>query len=411
MRRDRSYEESRPARVAFWAGTFERAGTQRFLVELLRRLDRDRFEPLVLSTLRVGVLLDELERLGVPVYEFGTGTNLLSPKTLRGLGGAAGLLRRERVDILNSMLGITTLFGPFVGRAAGVPVVVNHQRALGYWLRGRVRPAVYGYVSRRLVDAVLVNSEACARELVDRFGVTRGKIVLVGAGVDVRAFEGAERDPDLGRDLALGGAPVVGIVGKLSDVKGHELFLGAARLVADERPEVRFLVVGDGPRRRALETMTRDLGLAESVSFLGAREDVASLLKLMDVFALSSRSEACPNSLLEAMAAGVPIVATRVGGIPDAVEDGRSGLLTEPGDARGMADAVLGLLRDPAAAEAMGLRGRELARKRHDIEHVVRAVEDTFARLLERSARSTRRAGRRASALRASGVEGPGGKP
>jgi len=409
MRRERAYDAGRPARVAFWAGTFERAGTQRFLVELLRRIDRARFEPVVLSTYRVGVLLEEIDALGVQVREFGTGTSVVSPRTLRGLGGAVAFLRRERIDILNSMLGITTLFGPFVGRAAGVPVVVNHQRALGYWLRGRARPAIYGYVSRRLVDAVLVNSGACVRELTTRFGVDPGRVVLLGGGVDARAFD-VTPDPALRGDLGLEGAPVVGIVAKLSPVKGHGLFLRAARLVADARPEVRFLVVGDGSRRRELETMADELGLAASVRFVGAREDVPSLLKVMDVFALSSRSEACPNSLLEAMAAGLPVVATRVGGVPDVVEEGASGLLVDPADPAGMAGAVLGLLGDEERAATMGRRGRALVRERHDIDAVVRRVEETYARLLASAARPRRSEAGAGDALSASGAGGRGGE-
>ncbi len=374
-----------PAKVAFWAGSFERAWTQQFLVELLARLDRRRFEPIVLSVLKTGELLPVIEELGVPVHEFRTGASLFAPATIRGLAGAASFLRREGVQILSCLLGIMTIFGPFVGRAAGVPVVVNNQRNLGYWLKGRTKKAVYGFANRAIVDAVLVNSEAAALELIDEFGVPGDKIIDVGVGIDLDRLSKADPNVAVARELELDGRPVIGIVAKLSPVKGHEHFLGAAREVARARDDARFLVIGDGPRRAELAGMAGALGIDDRVHFLGARSDVPSLLKLMDVFALSSVSEGSPNAAIEAMAAGLPVVGPRVGGLPRIVDDGRSGLLVEPGDARELGRAMLDLIEDPGRARAMGRRGRAIAEERYDVATVVGRVEDTFSKLLSRS--------------------------
>lgn len=374
-----------PARLVMWAGSFEAAGTQRFLLEFLRRVDRSKLEPVLFSTAVRGELLPEIRSLGVAVHEFGTGRHVWSPRTVTDLTRAAAFLRREQTDILDCMLGITTLVGPFVGRAAGVPVVVNNQRNLSYWLSGGVKERVYGFVSRRLVDAVLVNSEAAIRELVERFAVPESKIMHVGVGTDLsRAAEAAPNEA-LVSELGLGGRRVVGIVGKLSQVKGHRLFLKAAALISQTRADVAFLVVGDGPDREALEAESEALGLSSRVRFAGARGDVPSLLKTMDVLVVSSFSEGSPNVVLEGMGAGVPLVATRVGGIPEIVEDGRSGLLVEPGDARALSEAVLALLNEPERARSMGRRGRELAVERFDIDAVVRRTEDVLLGLLERA--------------------------
>jgi len=382
VRLDRMGRLGRPAKVVFWAGSFEQAGTQRFLVELLARLDRGAFRPIVFSALRRGELLPTIESLDVPVLEFGTGSSLASPATARGLAAAAAFLRREHVAILNCMLGIITLFGPFVGRAAAVPVVINHQRNAAYWIRGRARAATYGFVNRRLVDAVAVNSGAAGDELVSRFGVPRAKVVDVGAGVDVGRFAGAGRDERLARSLGLSGGPVVGIVAKLSEVKGHEWFLEAAARVARERGDAQFLIVGDGPRRAELEATAARLGLSDRVVFAGARNDVSALLKLMSVFALSSVSEGSPNAVMEAMAAGLPVVATDVGGIR-AVAGGSGAVLVAPRDADALARGVLGMLSDVDAAAAAGRAGQRVVRERHDIAQVVRRVERLFDDLLE----------------------------
>lgn len=375
-------DSAAPARVVFWAGSFERAGTQRFLVELLRRLDRRAFAPVVFSTRADGELLPVIESLGVSVHEFGTGRTILSPATFSGLWGAARFLRRERVDVLCCMLGITTLFGPFVGRMAGVPVVVNAQRNLGYWLRGRLKESVYGYVSRRMVDGILVNNTAARDELSTRFRVPPERVHETHGGVDVRSISDAVPAESVRRELGLEGARVVVCVGKLSRVKNHGLFLRAAALVAEGREDVVFLIVGDGPLRGELSTLAGRLGLSGRVRLAGRREDVPALLKLTDVFVMPSSSEGLPNAVMEAMAAGLPVVATRVGGIPELITDGESGRLVAPGDAEAMARAVGELLDDRDLAERMGRAGLETVREGYDIESAVGRFEDVLRELL-----------------------------
>lgn len=376
-----------PAKLVLWAGSFEAAGTQRFLLEFLRRMDRSLFEPTVFSTLATGELLPEIEALGVAVHEFGTGRHVLSPQTVHDLSRAASFLRRERVEVLSCMLGLTTLFGPLVGRAAGVPVVVNNQRNLTHWFHGGAREKVYGYVCRRVVDAVVVNSSAAGDELVSRFGVPRSKVQNVGVGTRLERFNGSAPDEGLRHELGLDGAKVVGIVGKLSPVKGHRHFLESAALVSRARDDVRFLVVGDGPEREKLERRAGELGVADSVRFAGVRENVPEVMGLMDVLVLSSLSEGSPNVVLEGMAAGLPIVATRVGGVPELVRDGETGLLVEPGDAAGMAEAALALLDDPGRADAMGKAGRATALDEYDIARVVERFEGALYDLLVEAGR------------------------
>lgn len=383
-----------PVKVAFWAGSFERAGTQRFLLELLRRLDRERFEPLILSTLKTGELLADIEAMGIPVFQFKTGRRLLSPETVRSLSGAGRLLRRERVAVLDCMLGVTTLFGPVVGRLSGVPVVFNNQRNLSYWMRGRYRNAVYGFVSRRLVDRVLVNSEAARRELRERFSVPDDKIVSVGTGIDIARIDSAEPNGELVERLGFSGRRIVGIVAKLSQIKGHRYLLEAMRLLLESHPDASLMIVGDGPLRSRLEKQTAELGLSDSVRFVGSRDDVASLLKVMSVFVLASTSEGSPNAVLEAMAAGLPVVATEVGGVPEMVSNGRTGVLVPAKDPEAMAAALAGLLDDGERAAAMGRAAREAVEREHDLELVVRRTQDVFESELERKlGRSTGDAG------------------
>ena len=218
---------------------------------------------------------------------------------------------------------------------------------------------------------------------MERFRVPREKVISVGTGIDLGRIAEAVAGDEFASELGLAGRTTIGIVAKLSPVKGHQYFLEAAAAIADARSNVAFLVVGDGVRKKELEEMAAELGIADKVIFAGARDDVPSLLKLMDVFVLSSLSEGSPNVVLEAMAAGLPVVATDVGGLPEIVIDGESGILVPPGDSGALAAAVGDLLDDPARAVAMGRTGLALAMERHDIERVVREMEGIMDRLLD----------------------------
>lgn len=382
MRRGRCGEW--PVRVAFWAGSFERAGTQQFLVEFLRRLDRERFDPVILSTLKTGELLGDIDAMGIEVHQFKTGRHLLSVETLRSLSGAARFLRRERVAVLNCMLGVTTLFGPLIGRLAGVPVVFNNQRNLSYWMRGRYKNAVYGFVNRHVVDRILVNSDAARAELEERFAVRPAKIVAVGTGVDLARIDAAAPNVELISSLGLTERPKIGIVAKLSWIKGHRYLLDAMPDVLSRHPDAVLMIIGDGPLRALLEARAEELDISGSVFFVGARDDVPSLLKALDIFVLASTSEGSPNAVLEAMAARLPVVATAVGGVPEMLMDGGSGILVPPKDPRAIASALSELLDDRARAASMGRAGREAVEREHDLDLVIRRTEGVFEAELRR---------------------------
>jgi glycosyltransferase involved in cell wall biosynthesis len=165
-------------------------------------------------------------------------------------------------------------------------------------------------------------------------------------------------------------------VAALRPEKNHELFLHLARRVIEQLPTARFLVVGDGPRRKELERCAAELGAERQINFLGMREDVPRLLAAMDVFVLTSHVEANPVSILEAMSAGRPVVATNVGSIHEAVEEGRTGFLVPPGDVARLSDRVLELLRNRQLRRSMGAAGRNAVVARWSIDTMVRRYEE-----------------------------------
>ncbi len=299
------------------------------------------------------------------------GRELAPAADLRSLVRLLGLLWRERPEVVHTH----TAKAGAVGRAAallynalaglsGRPRAKLFHTFHGHVLRGYFGPAksrlflaVERWLARRST-ALITLSEGLRRELVELGVAPEERFRVIPLGLELKPFLTATPG-QLRAELGLApGAPLVGLVGRLVPIKAVDQFLEAAGAVAEARPEAHFVVIGDGELRGALEAQADALGLAGTVHFLGFRFDLERLYPDLDVVALSSRNEGTPVSLIEAMAAGRPVVATRVGGVPDLVEDGESGLLVPPDDPKALAEAILSLLGSPERRRAMGERGR-----------------------------------------------------
>ena len=199
------------------------------------------------------------------------------------------------------------------------------------------------------------------------------KTRVIYHGVDPLPYGGRAAKPS-----ARNGGPVISIVARLDAVKGHDIFLRSARLVLSKRPDARFWIAGDGRLRPALEAETRRLGLTDAVTFLGYRTDAEAVMAASDIVVCSSRYEACPRFLLEALALGRPVVAPAVGGIPEIVRDGETGILAPAGDPQALADGILRLLNDPPLALRLGEAGRDFVRERFTFEAQAAALAGLY---------------------------------
>jgi len=232
----------------------------------------------------------------------------------------------------------------------------------------------------KLTDRVIAVGDVQRAEIA-RYGVAPlEKIVTIPLGLEIDQMLDAERDRGkLRSELGLNGKDkLVGIVARLVPIKAHEVFLEAAVRVRDAEPSTTFLIVGDGERRDELEAMAHDLGLQRSIRFLGWRGDMRSVYADLDVVALCSNNEGSPVALIEALAAARPVVSTRVGGVPNVVEDGVSGLLVPPRDPEALADGILSVLRNPDKAAAFGQAGRGAVYPRHASSRLVADVERLY---------------------------------
>ena len=312
------------------------------------------------------------------------GTPRLGLRDAAALRRIRRLVRDLRPDIVETHLSKAGILGRVAARLEHVPAVVHvfHGHVLdGYfgplktWMARRTERALAA-ISDRLVAV----SARVKQELVNH-GISHGdRIAVIELGLeldpllDCRSARGLLR-----RELGIApDAPLVGNVGRLSRIKNHELFLEAAARVATRHPEVRFLVVGDGERRSALESRVRRLNLTRQVLFAGWRSDLPGVYADLDVLALSSDNEGTPLVLIEAMAAGCPTVATGVGGVPDLIDDGVSGLLVPPRQAGPLADAIVRVLQDRHLAGALAAQAQVTARTRFGVERLAAEMDALY---------------------------------
>lgn len=263
-----------------------------------------------------------------------------------------GLIRRERVALIHTHSSVDAWVGGMAGRLARIPVV--RSRHVSIPIRRGVNP-----VYTRLADRIVTSGEAI-RRLVVEAGVSPARVVAIPAGVDLDEFRPRARGDRIRQEFDLSG-PVIGSIAMFRGSKGHDLLLEAFDHLRGEFPTARLLLVGDGLRRAWVESLARERDMKDRVVFTGVREDVPELLGAMDCFALAStRTEGVPQSLLQALAAGVPVVASSVGGIPEVLQDGITGLLVPPGDAQALALALRLILRDPESSGRRAEAGRAL---------------------------------------------------
>jgi glycosyltransferase involved in cell wall biosynthesis len=375
---DPQRQSARPLRVMFIHTLMPVGGAETLLVNLIRRLDRERFSPEVCCLKFPGPLGEVLKR-EVPFH-----SHLLANKyDVRVLPRLAALLRRRQIDAVVTVgAGDRMFWGRLAARLAGVPVVLTALHSTGW-------PDCVGRLNRMLTpitDGFIAVAEEHGRYLREVEKFPAYKVFVIPNGVDIERFQPRPADPRLRQELGLPlGAPVVGIVAALRPEKNHELFLRVAARVSDRAPKCHFLIVGDGELRAPLEELTQQLGLQQRVHFLGTRSDIPEVIALMDIVVLTSKMEASPVTILEAMACGKPFVAPRVGSIPETIVDGTTGVLVEPGDEEGLARGVLRLLDDPRLARQWGQAARQRVVERYSLETMVQRYEQLLMRLFYRS--------------------------
>ena len=356
-----------PLKLKFVITSLPVGGAETLLLNLVRRLDRRIVDPEVVCLKEPGALGPEFSN------EVALHSHLLRSKWDVGVLGRLKKLFRSTDAVITVGAGDKMFWGRLAARLAKVPVVASALHSTGW-------PDGVGHLNRALTgitDAFIAVAEAHADYLRDVERFPASKVHFIPNGVDTNRFRPAGQDGvSIRRELGIpGDAPLVGIVAALRSEKNHTQFLAAAKSVVRRLPNTHFLIVGDGPERGSIEGEVKRLGLQDKVHFTGSRSDTPALLSAMDVFCLTSRNEANPVSIMEALACEVPVIAPNVGSIDETVKDGITGFLTEPLNSDATANALLRLLSDRTTARQLGAAGRELIKREWSLDRMVEGYQ------------------------------------
>lgn len=351
-------------------------GLENGVVNVINRLDDDRFRSSVTCLQESGAFAARIRRPDVEVHAMG-----LKPGNDVGLPlRLARLFRRTGTDVVHTRNAEAFFYGVLGAKLAGVRAIIHSEH--GRVLPDSARRMVVQRWLLRLTDAAFSVSEQLRRDLVTHLRVPPGLFEVIYNGVDVTRIAAADRTAARRALGAPEGEIVIGTVGRLVPVKNYELLVRAfGRLASPSGRPTRLVFIGEGPERAKLEAAAAASGVAARTILLGHREDVADLLVGLDVFVLPSLSEGMSNTLLEAMAAGVPVVASDVGGNGEIVRDGETGLLFASGDEGGLAAHLETLVADPARRAGMGRTGYERVMREFSMAAMIRKYEALYERV------------------------------
>lgn len=351
-------------------------GCERDLTKLALALDRQRFQPHVGCFLPDGIRANELRAAGVPIAGFPV-RSFKSPRLAGSVWSLRTYIRRAGIGLVHTFDTPTNIFGIPAAKLAGVPVLGSQ-----LWFPDSIEPALrpLSRLMNRLADGVVVNSNAVRRYLIEQEHFSPDRLFLNHNGVETEVFHPAalcERP-----EAVEGASVVIGTVCALRPEKRIDLLLRAFARARSSQPGAVLLIVGSGPVEAQLQRLKNELGLGNSVRMAPRQQDVARWLRAIDIFVLCSDTESFPNALLEAMACGCAVIGSRVGGVPELVADGASGLLFDAGREDQLANRLEMLLRQEDLRKRLGAEAARRAREEFSMQAVVSRMQTLYERLL-----------------------------
>ena len=358
-------------RIVYMVHTLGMSGLENVVISLTNGLEPSLFECTIVSLQEPLQNKAHTERVKVFSLDKRRGND---PRLIYRL---YRFLRQERPHIVQTHNWGTLLEGTLAAKLAGVPVIIHAERGT---IEGRRRNLFIQRCLLRTVHRVLSVSETHRRRLADSTGFPYQKIKPIPNGVDVSLFSPRPTEKQrIRKNLGLELTPIyIGTVANLRPVKNHALLLRVGSRLCQSYEHVRFVFAGDGPLKEQLVALAEELGISAKVRFLGARSDIPEVLNALDIFVLPSLSEGMPNAVLEAMACSLPVVATRVGGIPELIEDGNTGILVPSEDERQLEAILENLLRYDTKRRALGEKGRQRVLECFRLDRMVNEYQELY---------------------------------
>lgn len=367
-------------------------GGAKVVHQIAKGLDKQRYKSMVACASN-GLFADMLRKAGVEVVE----ANMSSKHNVLLIPRLAKFMKQRGISVVHTHGPRSNFFGRIAARLAGVPVIVSTVALTigreSYADVSKFRRSTYLLIDKLTsvyVNRFLVLSELHRDALAADYDIAPGRIRKIYNGIELAEYDANEDNGravrrELGIDSS---SPIVGFIGRLvQKQKGLPFLLQAAAKVKAVFPNGNFLIVGDGPLKAELESLANDLNIFENCFFTGFREDIPDILSAIDMLVMSSLYEGMPMVILEAMAASKPVIATRVGGIPELVKDGETGILVPPKDVDALADNIIALLKNKDKAQQMGLAGRKRVQESFDVKTMVKKTEAVYGELLKRRLR------------------------
>jgi glycosyltransferase involved in cell wall biosynthesis len=356
--------------------SLEVGGAQHGMLLGLPRFDSNKYQHIICSIMDRMQMAPQFRTAGIEVVSLGLRkkTDFLVAQRL------VSLLRHQRPDILHTYLLHGNILGRIAGRLAGVPAIIGSERTIGQARRwGRLATKL----TNPLTNAVEVNSELGGKAIEIDLGVPRDKVEVVRSGLDLEAFVNATRRAEIRTELHLNDDQhLVVYVGRLRPVKGVEYGIKAFASAVSQRPNIHLALAGEGEQFDHLKNLANELNVHEKVTFLGVRNDLPDLLSAADSILMPSLNEGFPRTAIEAMAAGKPIIATNVGGTPEAIIDGETGILVPSKDIESMTSALVNMVDNPEYQVQLGTAGRKRAVQNYSVENYVSRLDDLYRQLL-----------------------------
>ena len=359
-------------------------GSERYVAELVRSSRETGVEAHVGCFSEGGIFYDEIRNAGIPLRAYPL-KSLYHPDAIRTIRSLSSYIRRHRIRIVHTFQPNANVLGTFVGRLAGAKVVISRRNLGDFGGLGSPRLAWFQKrISNRLAHRVLANSRAVRDAAIRGEGFPPDKVVLIYNGLDIERFRPVSDTAPFRRSLGLPETGFVfGIASGFRPVKGVDVVVRAFARVRTFCPDSHLVIAGDGPGRENLEDLVRELHLSDRVVFLGVRPDMEKVYPAFDAFVLASHSEGFSNAILEAMGLGLPVIASRVGGNTEMVEDGVRGYLVPPGDPETLSDRLGRLYADPVLSRSMGKEARAWVERTNAREVIVRQFAELYRRVLD----------------------------
>lgn len=360
-----------PIRILYIHHTFRNQSGSFLLWNLASRIDKRRYRVFAACLREGGPYERKLRDIGVKVTNFDLKTLI----DFRIIFKLVHYIKKHKIDIVETAVFPSDVYGRISARLANVPIIISTMHRAEDHKQEAIYRALFfvDTFTMAFTTKIIAVSQAVKNYLISWHKMRADKIKVIYNGLDPRNYSCDVDKATLRSALGLAPeVPIVAVVGRLVKLKGIDYFLRAASAILVAGENVQFLVVGEGPLKGDLTKQAKILGIGRNVYFAGFREDIPEILSAIDILVVPSLWEGLPLVVLEGMLSGKPIVATRVGGIPEAVKDGKSGILVPPRDVDALRDSVLELLKNPEKRKELGERGKQRALQYFDIERMVR---------------------------------------